>query len=245
MKSVILLLIVIGVAVADPSSQAFCASEPVTDNSYWCSNDNSGYYFCLTGAFAPQSSFNSCPSGTTCACAHGSACPSDFGNPCRTAQTLSPAQQFCNSVGAITSPQGYYCSNDGTGFYQCLSDSAFSSQDAFQSCPTGTVCSCSFGVDCSYAGSAVQHSPCTFPPADSCSEHPFNCFSGNGITPCSHSCSDMGSYCFAHSDTSDGKCGNNAYCFELAGCNHDSDCGAGHFCSPNTCCGSNVCMQSC
>jgi len=226
--------------------QQFCASKGVNSPSYFCNSDNSGYFYCLNGPWAPQSSYSSCPSSTTCQCG-SQACPSDFGNPCRTAPTQTEAQQFCDSVAPITIPQGYYCANDGQGFYQCLSDSSFTSQDAYQDCPLGTACTCPYGVDCSYYGSASQHSPCTFPVTNNgCSGHPFNCQSEGGITPCSHSCTDMGSYCFMEADTLDGNCANNAFCSDLSSCTTNSDCPADHFCSVHTCCGeAGVCLQTC
>jgi len=66
-----------------------------------------------------------------------------------------------NDVAAICrgftfSNQGYFCSADGTGFYQCL-QGQWESLSAFQYCPTGTSCACAYGVECSVNGS---ESPC-------------------------------------------------------------------------------------
>jgi len=66
-----------------------------------------------------------------------------------------------NNVQAICSQytfdtQGYFCSADATGFYQCLGG-PFAPLDAFQSCAAGTTCVCAVGVECSNGGTT---SPC-------------------------------------------------------------------------------------
>jgi len=47
--------------------------------------------------------------------------------------------------------QGYFCSADHAGYYQCLKG-PWASQAKFQSCPPGTSCKCAVGVECSATG---------------------------------------------------------------------------------------------
>jgi len=66
-----------------------------------------------------------------------------------------------NNVAAICSQytfntQGYFCSGDASGFYQCLSG-PWAPLSAFQNCGAGTTCVCSVGVECSNGGTT---SPC-------------------------------------------------------------------------------------
>lgn len=56
---------------------------------------------------------------------------------------------------SFTSVQGYFCSADQTGYYQCL-NGPFASQSAFRPCAPGTRCRCATGVECS------QYGVCTF-----------------------------------------------------------------------------------
>jgi len=52
--------------------------------------------------------------------------------------------------------QGYFCTQDGTGFYQCLSG-PWAPLSAFQPCAAGTYCWCPYGQECSNGGTT---SPC-------------------------------------------------------------------------------------
>jgi hypothetical protein len=47
--------------------------------------------------------------------------------------------------------QGWFCSADQTGYYQCLKG-PWASQAVFQLCPPGTSCKCAVGVECSIYG---------------------------------------------------------------------------------------------
>jgi len=47
--------------------------------------------------------------------------------------------------------QGYFCSDDHMGFYQCLSG-AFATQSQYRPCAAGTQCRCAPGVECSAFG---------------------------------------------------------------------------------------------
>jgi len=66
-----------------------------------------------------------------------------------------------NNVAAICSQytfttEGYFCSPDASGFYQCLSG-PWAPLSAFQHCAGGTTCVCAVGVECSNGGTT---SPC-------------------------------------------------------------------------------------
>jgi len=78
--------------------------------------------------------------------------PATTGRPSST--TSQSAGAFCSQF-TIPGTQGYYCSTDMSGFYQCLNP-PFSGQDAFQHCPAGTHCSCGFGIECSSMGSPCK-----------------------------------------------------------------------------------------
>jgi len=68
-----------------PTPQEICSGFSFTGESgYFCSADQTGYYYCLTGPFAPLDSFNLCGAGTSCACDYGVEC-SNGGteSPCR------------------------------------------------------------------------------------------------------------------------------------------------------------------
>jgi len=58
----------------------------------------------------------------------------------------------------LNGPQGYFCSADQSGFYQCVAE-PYTSQSRFQFCAGGTSCNCYYGVDCSVAPSPGV---CTF-----------------------------------------------------------------------------------
>jgi len=62
---------------------AFCDSGP---QGTYCSEDSTGFYWCLEGQSHSQSSFFQCPSGTTCLCFQGPECKSVVtvgnGSPC-------------------------------------------------------------------------------------------------------------------------------------------------------------------
>jgi len=47
--------------------------------------------------------------------------------------------------------QGYFCSADHLGYYQCLKG-PWASQAAYRPCPTGTTCKCAVGVECTAQG---------------------------------------------------------------------------------------------
>lgn len=72
-----------------PTPQQTCSGFSFSgDSGYFCSADQTGYYYCLTGPFAPLDSFNLCPPGTHCACSWGVEC-SNGGteSPCRNADS--------------------------------------------------------------------------------------------------------------------------------------------------------------
>jgi len=54
--------------------QARCATYTFTDQGYFCSADHTGYYQCLSGVFASQSSLRPCAPGTSCKCNEGVDC---------------------------------------------------------------------------------------------------------------------------------------------------------------------------
>jgi len=47
--------------------------------------------------------------------------------------------------------QGYFCSADHSGYYQCLKG-PWASQANFRACAPGTSCKCAIGVECSSTG---------------------------------------------------------------------------------------------
>jgi len=47
--------------------------------------------------------------------------------------------------------QGYFCSADHAGYYQCLKG-PWAPQAAFRPCPAGTSCKCAVGVECTASG---------------------------------------------------------------------------------------------
>jgi len=63
-------------------------------------------------------------------------------------------QARCGSYNMLET-QGYYCSADQLGYYQCLSG-PFASQSGYRPCAPGTFCRCADGVECSASG------PCSF-----------------------------------------------------------------------------------
>jgi len=72
-----------------PTPEQICSGFSFSgDSGYFCSADQTGYYYCLTGPFAPLDSFNLCGAGTSCACAYGVEC-SNGGteSPCRDANS--------------------------------------------------------------------------------------------------------------------------------------------------------------
>jgi len=79
-------VIISGVA---PTPQQICSGFSFSgDSGYFCSADQTGYYYCLTGPFAPLDAFQLCGAGTSCACSLGVEC-SNGGteSPCRNANS--------------------------------------------------------------------------------------------------------------------------------------------------------------
>jgi len=142
-------------------------------------------------------------------------------------------ETFCEQFD-LSSFEGYYCSNDFSGYYICLQGD-FASQSAFESCALGTTCICPFGKECtSYTNG---QSPCSVNPcanADFSSGVPIRC-SG----PSSGSCGGFGSYCLNDIDANIGRCaGLPVVCTGEQACSHNSDCPTGYFCASGSYCGS-------
>jgi len=58
------------------SAQQFCAGQnvPEGDVEYFCNVDGSGFYECLSGAYAALSAEQPCGAGTSCSCGYGVEC---------------------------------------------------------------------------------------------------------------------------------------------------------------------------
>eukprot|EP01114_Cavostelium_apophysatum_P021585 TRINITY_DN7578_c0_g2_i1.p1 TRINITY_DN7578_c0_g2~~TRINITY_DN7578_c0_g2_i1.p1 ORF type:complete len:735 (-),score=109.60 TRINITY_DN7578_c0_g2_i1:129-2333(-) len=56
-------------------TQQCCSASSYSGSSgYICNGNGSGFYYCLSGPFAPQSAHFACPAGTSCRCAPGVEC---------------------------------------------------------------------------------------------------------------------------------------------------------------------------
>jgi hypothetical protein len=66
------------VSAVDVSPAAMCADWTWADSDttigYFCSANGGGFYMCLSGAFAPQSTYLNCAAGTSCNCPVGTEC---------------------------------------------------------------------------------------------------------------------------------------------------------------------------
>jgi len=122
------------------------ASETYTFSVYGTSSENPGWVqqsFSFTASSSSTTiTFQSLTSG---------ACGAAIDD---VAITENDVVSICS--GFTFTNQGYFCSADGSGFYQCL-QGEWQSLSAFQYCPPGTTCACSYGVECSDDGS---ESPC-------------------------------------------------------------------------------------
>jgi len=73
-----------GVSMTSFTPAQVCAQWSFTNPGYFCGTNGGGFYTCMNGPWAPLSSWQSCPSGTTCWCDYGVEC-SNGGteSPCR------------------------------------------------------------------------------------------------------------------------------------------------------------------
>eukprot|EP01114_Cavostelium_apophysatum_P013434 TRINITY_DN3256_c0_g1_i1.p1 TRINITY_DN3256_c0_g1~~TRINITY_DN3256_c0_g1_i1.p1 ORF type:complete len:128 (-),score=10.37 TRINITY_DN3256_c0_g1_i1:98-481(-) len=75
------------------NAEEFCSEQTFeSDSAYYCTSDGTGYYFCLSGEFAPQSATFACPTGTECKCDVGEECSADGSqSPCTDANSKTGA----------------------------------------------------------------------------------------------------------------------------------------------------------
>jgi len=237
-------------------AQLDCAN---MDDGYYC-NANGGYTLCNNG----YSYVFACAAGTACTCGTGAECD----NPCTTVceNSGSDAQTFCTARLGNFEEEGYFCDENGDGFYQCLVDPYCSTQASASSsyigCASGTECRC--GDTYEECSNSLALTPCDYPAEyqpfttgttgapvndQGCEGHGFNCQDYSSLTWCTHSTSEELCYngelvCFQSIDTNTAVCANAGGCTY---CSTASDCGDPSLwvCAINTCCGSPTCAPLC
>jgi len=259
MKSIVLLISLIGVAAAFS-----CVGQPT---AFFCKG--TGFALCVNDAEYDYA----CAAGTACQCGEGVECDTPCTMACETGSRDTDAWNYCQArLGGFSGEQGYFCDALGGGFYQCVRDAFCPTQASPRSqyipCPDGTECACGDTTkECSLAGART---PClwpsdyvpltTSPQADVqtphqnalCGDYKWDCINfSQGYS--AHACHDDtcgevgdGGYCFWDHDTNAGVCGGNTWCSDAPACSSSAQCGSGYSCSINTCCGAGgVCIPIC
>jgi len=216
---------------------AFAIDCTMVADGFYCNADLS-YTWCVSGVGYPFD----CAGGTGCLCGTDVECDPTCTPECESGS--SDAETYCqNLITSFDGEQGYFCNEDGTGFYQCVRDAYCPDQasptSSFFTCPYGAACSCDVSTECSVGASI---SPCTAlsgTNVSSCLGIAWDCIDfthGDVITTCDGSCPDLSQgLCFWDADSNDGVCAENFNC-NVANCVTDSDCGAGEACIINNCC---------